>query len=308
MYGTFLKLLQCLIFIPIFLFFTEQSKAIDRFPADLETGEICMFRLNNGDVLSGEIAEFGSDEKLGDYLKIKTELGKAVIYSSQVASVIRQKNYNRHTHRIFIQPTAEPIGENHFIGFWEIALLYGGFGISDIASFTFGRTLVPAIPASDQGSVLNGKLTFYKEYFETMEGSMSFAVGSNLAFLNHNNRLIHYYAAASFTGSRTLLNMLIYYKAGSKDIYKLFLSNTSIDMIYEDGAFGIGLGIATRFSKWRDLYFIGELWHSNIKRSQHTGLLLGLRLANSQFSADFGIGLTTQFYAAPFVSFSWTPF
>jgi hypothetical protein len=78
--------------------------------------------------------------------------------------------------------------------------------------------------------------------------------------------------------------------------------------VYEDGSFGLALGVDTHLSAWKDVRIIGELWNSNISKPTDTGVLLGVRLGNTKFSADFGLALFTSPFLLPFTSFSWTPF
>jgi hypothetical protein len=108
--------------------------------------------------------------------------------------------------------------------------------------------------------------------------------------------------------SRTSLTAAIFYKGGSKDIYRIRMANNALDLTYGDGAFGLGLGLDTKLSRMHDLHFIGELWNSDATKPTNTGVLLGLRLCNSSFSADFGLSFFTQPFIAPFCSFVWTPF
>ena len=84
--------------------------------------------------------------------------------------------------------------------------------------------------------------------------------------------------------------------------------DNTINMKYENGNVGIALGLDTRIGSSRTLHFIGELWNSNITKPTNTAVLLGLRLAGQSVSADFGLAFFTQPFAAPFMSFVFTPF
>jgi hypothetical protein len=264
--------------------------------------------LDNGDILTGYIDEYINSPELGEGIKFKTSIGIAEIFNSQIKTIKTNEENYRHGHRVFLLPTADPIGSNHFIGSFELLFLYMGAGIGDIFSITAGRSIVPGIASSQQLSVLNLKATLFEETFDTIKRKLSLAVGGNLGFVNSNNRMIHYYGTGTFKLSKTSITAAIFYKAGSQDYNKLVFYDNVVDMYYENGSFGIGMGIDTRFGDTHGLHFIGELWNSNVAKPTHTGVLLGLRLCNSNFSADFGLAFFTQPFVAPFTSFVWTPF
>ncbi|MBI3258458.1 MAG: hypothetical protein HYZ54_03100, partial [Ignavibacteriae bacterium] len=110
-------------------------------------------RLTNGNILTGEIVEIFMDEKDGEAIKIKTAIGTATVYAKQVAAFRLEEESYRQTHRIFLMPTAEPIGNNHFIGAFEGVFLYAGVGWEWL-SVTAGRTFVPTVPGSEQFSLM----------------------------------------------------------------------------------------------------------------------------------------------------------
>ncbi|MBK9246539.1 MAG: hypothetical protein IPM69_00115 [Ignavibacteria bacterium] len=115
-------------------------------------------RLKTGDILTGYIVELVTDETEGAGIKIKTAIGIATIYAKQIADLRLQEEANRHSHRLYIMPTAEPIGSNHFIGNYEGVFLYAGAGWKFL-SVTAGRTFVPTVPSSEQFSVMTAKAT-----------------------------------------------------------------------------------------------------------------------------------------------------
>lgn len=264
--------------------------------------------LTNGDILTGYVIEFTRNPEEGDGIKFDTELGTALIYESQIESIRLKEESNRHNHRVFLLPTANSIGSNHFIGAFELLFFYAGFGIADILSVTGGRTIIPQINSDEQLTVLNAKATLLSEEFSKINRKLSLAVGGNLSYINDRNRLIHYYAVGSFELNRTSLHAAIFYKGGSRNIYDLYFGENTLEMRYADGAFGLGLGVDTRIPDTHGVYFIGELWNSNIQEPTHTGVLLGIRLCNDTFSADFGLSFFTSPFVAPFTSFVWTPF
>ncbi|MFC2130355.1 hypothetical protein ACFLSQ_02860 [Bacteroidota bacterium] len=266
-----------------------------------------IIELVNGDILSGYVVEMVSHPEDGDGIKFSTELGTATIYEDQIKKIKMEKEHYRHNHRIFLLPTAEPIDNNHFIGNFELMLFYAGAGISDWVSITAGRSFIPGIRSDQQISLINTKVTVMEMPLNSTK-KLSLALGANLGFVNHDNRLIHYYGVSTLTLNRSAVTAALFYKAGSEDYYRVNVWNNSIDLNYTDGSFGIALGLDTKFSDIHDLHFIGELWNSDVTKPTNTAVMLGLRLCNSKFSADFGLSFFTVPFVAPFCSFVWTPF
>ena len=267
-----------------------------------------VIRLTNGDILSGYVVEMMHDADEGDGIKLKTSIGNAVIYQNQIVEIkIAEENY-RQGHRVFLLPTAEGIKDNYFIGIFELGFLYAGAGIGDIFSVSAGRSLIPYINSNQQISVLDFKASILSIDFESIARKAALAVGGNLSFINNNNRLVHFYGVGTVTLSRTTLSAAIFFKTGSRDFYQISFANTLIPMPYEDGSAGISLGLDTKISKRHDVHFIAELWNSNVVKASNTGVLLGFRLCNTNFSTDFGFALFTSPFFIPFASFVWTPF
>ncbi|MBI5326171.1 MAG: hypothetical protein HZB41_13025 [Ignavibacteriae bacterium] len=267
-----------------------------------------ILRLNNGDIVSGYVIEMVNDPEDGEGIKLKTAVGNAIVFANQITEIKPGEGQYRQNHSIYLLPTAEPISSNHFIGLYELMFLYAGAGFGDIVSVTAGFSFLPGISSSQQISVLNLKLSLLSLVFEDVARKMTLALGGNLAFVNSHNRFIHVYGVSTIELSRTKLTASVFAKTGSKDVYDIFFGNNRIDLIYEDGSFGIGLGLDTKITKRHDLHLIGELWNSNVAKPSNTAVLLGIRLCNSSFSSDFGITFVTVPYMIPFVSFKWTPF
>jgi len=293
-----------LVFICNNLLFADEGILKDIQP---DRNTIYVIRLTNGDVLSGYIVEMVSNADDGEGIKLSTEIGTATIYEDQIIEIRKQEDYYRQDHRIFLLPTANPIRNNYFIGNFELLFFYAGAGISDIVSITAGTTFIPNIRSDQQVSVANLKVTLLNAPI-TSKDYLSFALGSNLGFINHDNRLLHFYGVGTLTMTRSAVTAAIFYKAASDDYNKLRFGNNAIDLYYSDGSFGIGLGLDTRFTRMHDLHFIGELWNSDITKPTNTAVMLGLRLCSTKFSADFGFSFFTQPFIAPFCSFVWTPF
>ncbi len=298
------------IFLICYLIFFASNEAISYNDNELKAFEDyeCVVRLKNGDLITGVITDVLNSETEGVGIKILTELGKATIYSNQIAEIRVKDDYYRHNHRVFLLPTANPIKTNHFVGSFELLFLYFGAGISDFFSITAGRTIVPQITSSQQISLINAKFTFLSMEFDSVARMVTLALGGNLGFANHNNRFQHLYLVSTVKLYKTELTGTVLYKIGSDDFNFIYYGNNLQELKYPNGSFGIGLGIDTEIPRIKGLHFIGELWNIDVERPTNTALMLGLRLCNTSVAADFGLALFTQPYIFPFVSFVWTPF
>lgn len=267
-----------------------------------------VIRLKNGDILTGYIDEIINSKEDGEGIMLETSIGIATIYASQILEIEYEPAYYPHSHRIFLLPTAAPIRDDYFIGAFELMFFYAGGGIGDWLSFTGGRSVVPFLPDEQQVSVGNIKFSAPTFAIDTSGLSFGMAGGVNMAFINHNNRFVHYYGTATINFPTTSITGSVFYKAGSEDLYLIDIDNSIYDVIYPDGSFGIGFGLDTEISGRHGLHFIGELWNSDVNKPTNSGVLLGLRLFNSGFSADFGVSFFMQPFVAPFASFVITPF
>jgi hypothetical protein len=274
---------------------------------ELYIGEEYIVRLNNGDLISGKLTQFINSKEYGKGFELKTIIGNAPVYENDIRNIMTYQENFKHDHRVFLMPTGEPIGSNHFVGVFDLLFLYGGFGITDYFSATIGTTLVPGLFDGQQAQLLNIKSTVYQQFWKSMYGKMSIAVGGNLAFINEDNRFLHFYTSTTFKLRKTALTMNAFYKSGGGDYYEIAIRDEIFPFFFEDGAFGFGLGIDHRFHDRHGLFFIGELWVSNIIKPSQSAGTLGFRLANSAFAADFGINLFPSPLIVPFMSFAWTP-
>lgn len=300
---------KLIIVFALLLFFENVYSADDLLKGILPNRELeYNLRLSNGDILSGYVIEMINDPKEGEGIKLKTEVGNAIIFANQIVEIIPKEEQYRHSHSVYLLPTADPISSNHFIGLYELLFLYAGAGVGDFLSVMAGHSFLPAISSNQQISTLNVKLTVLSMEFEDVARKMTLAIGGNLAFVNSHNRFIHLFGVGTFELSRSKLTAMVFSKMGSKDFYDIYFGNNRIDLVYEDGSFGIGLGLDTKITKRHDLHLIGEIWNSNVAKPTNSGVLLGFRLCNSSFSSDFGITFFTIPYVVPFVSFKWTPF
>ncbi len=295
------------------LLFCMSSKILYANEIDLKILEKYKFtqvvvRLNNGDVFSCEILNYELEDGKVNKVEVATAIGKTKIFADEIAEIVHYQDYNRHSHRIYILPTAEPISGNHFVGNFEILFFYVGFGISDYFSITAGRSVIPTIRSQEQFSVVNAKVTLYQQYWDSMEGNMSIALGYNHALVNSDNTVSHLYSAISFRGAKSILTASVFAKIGSKDFYEARFGENFLPFSFENGSIGFAIGLDTRFSSTRDIHFIGELWNSNIIKPGSSGLLLGFRIGNTKIAADFGLAVFGSPYFVPFTGFVWTPF
>ena len=93
-------------------------------------------------------------------------------------------------YRHFIMPTGKPIHGGYF-GFWELAFLQGGFGISNFLSFSGGMTILPTVAVRSEIGYLQVKATLADD------GGISFAVGGNLLRLTSEHLYFHAFASAT---------------------------------------------------------------------------------------------------------------
>ena len=295
------------LFVIIFLFLSISFSLIAE-EIDLKYGKIYVFKLKNGDLVTGLVNNEVEIKDFGKGISVETQLGEAVIFYDQIEEYRLEEEHYRHAHRVYFMPTAVPIGDNHFIGNFELLFLYGGFGIMDKISVTAGRSIIPTIASEEQITDMNVKFTVLEEKYDDFDGKLHLALGGNLAFVNHDNRFIHAYGVATFQKRRSRLSLNVFTKLGSEDVYRPNFKDNFFDINYGNEAVGLAIGLDTKFTHWHDVHFIGELWNANVAKPQDTGVLLGFRLANTKFSADFGLAFFTTPVVAPFFSFVWTPF
>ncbi|MCU0424490.1 MAG: hypothetical protein MUF71_02570 [Candidatus Kapabacteria bacterium] len=291
-----------------------------------------LVRLINGDILSGKIIEILSkdlvakelqtSEKTSDKssdkaaskaddeaIRLENALGVLTIFASEIVEITPRNGLYRHNHRLYIMPTAEPISGNAFIGIWELLFAYAGVGITDYVSITAGRSLIPGILPNEQATLANLKITPYATPIDGSGTRIFTCVGGNIALLNENNIVGHVFAGATLKGSRTSLTGQVFYKVNAPNFYAIRGGNLfAFNANYAQGTFGLGLGLDSRLSDRHDVHFIGELWNADVLRPSNSALLVGLRLCNTAISMDFGVAVTPQPLAIPFVSFAWTPF
>ena len=287
-----------------------------------------VFRLVNGDIVSGPIIDIeawdpfprpGTDsmylkkrskQSFGFDVTVDALTGKLKLDSRNIAYFERRYEAYRHRHRGYIIPTAQPIGDDAFIGLWEIGFLYAGGGVGPL-SITAGRSFVPGIPARDQLSLVNVKATVAEADNGLVEsGKQYYALGFNGAWLNDKNFIGHAYVNATFTGARAAATTTFFTKVAGPELMQVNLGTlvNAFNLPLANGAFGVAISIDTRFPDFHDLHAVMELANADITRPGNTLLYLGVRTALSSVGMDFGITLAPGPTVIPAVAFAWTPF
>lgn len=302
-----------IVFLLVFFFFNPRLCADEGILEGIDVSSDVRYavRLEDGSFLIGVLSEKVESEKEGTGVKIKTAIGTATVYESQIAEIIPMDDLYRHAHRVFLLPTGEAIRKNHFVGNLELFGLWAGIGVGDVVSITAGRTALPSVPSGDQVSFVNLKATIYDEEYTTMPGKFSLAGGVNLGWLNAPNRLTHAYFSATFTRIRSRVTGTVFMNLSGNSM-ELFTARAgtlgSVVVHYPASAIGIGVGVDTRLPGRQDLHVLAELWNSDISKPTNTVLMLGLRLANTAVSMDFGLAVFSVPSVVPVMSFAWTPF
>jgi hypothetical protein len=278
---------------------------------DPRDGRVFYVRLFNGDILTGEVQQIAQSISTGRVVTLDTDLGIIKVHEADIAEIREYGEQYRYRHRVYVMPSAAPIGDDHFIGLYELAFPYAGFGVGQWLSITGGRTFLPTVPWSDQISVVTAKITAYQGKNEMVEGgTQAYAFGIAEVWLNDVNPSTVLFANATFTGRWAAVTTMFFAKVAGADNATFRLGDLAdpIPLTWNTGAFGIGLGVDARFSDRHDLRFIGEVWNNDLTRPANTVIFTGLRLANSAVGMDFGLTFVTAPAVIPTVSFNWTPF
>ncbi|MBU3740798.1 MAG: hypothetical protein FGM24_00775 [Candidatus Kapabacteria bacterium] len=281
-----------------------------------------LFRMINGDIVTGRVLDLSSwadktnaeevsaEDALGFTVTVDAITGPLKLESVDIAYFGPRYDTYRHRHRGYVIPTAQPIGDDAFIGLWEIGFLYAGGGIGPL-SITAGRSFVPGIPARDQFSLVNVKATVAELDNGLVEtGKQFYAVGFNGAWLNDKNFIGHAFANATFTGVRSQTTTTFFAKVAGPELMQVNLGTLvgAFNLPLANGAFGVAISIDTRFPEFHDLHAVMELANADITRPANTLLYLGVRTALSSIGMDFGIALAPGPTVVPAVAFAWTPF
>ncbi len=260
-------------------------------------------RLFSGDILIGTVEDISDDLY---EIKLRTSIGIATIFVSQIAEIIPMDEVYPHGHRLFFMPTAEPVGTDFYLGMYELLMLSGGVGLSEI-SLAGGRTFVPGLALDEQASFLNIKTTIYRD--SSRHAMFTVAGGGNIAWLNVKNDMAHLYSVGTWSNGRIALTGMIFAKVyGDDDMTISAGKYGALAMHYATGRVGAAVGFDMPVARQRiDLRFIGEVWCSDILHPERSALIAGLRLWNTDVAADFGLAFFPVPALAPVVNIAWTP-
>jgi hypothetical protein len=308
-------------------------------------------RLTSGDLLTGTVAKIitltKSDREAEDGVVLQTVMGDLTIYASEIAEITPRTRIhaggairaivegampnageassgaraavtdglNRHAHRVYIMPTAEPIAANHFVGLWQLVGLYGGVGLGQHLSLTAGRTLIPTLLPNEQITLVNLKATLYSAELDQSGLRGTLALGGNLTLANAENQIWNAYCAMTFSAERTAITALVFAKIGEPSLYSARAQTffpDGLNFRYDAGSMGLGFGLDTRLTERNDLHFIAELWSPVLAaRTASVLALAGIRLCNTTVAMDLcmlGSVRSDAVLIVPTVSFAWTPF
>ena len=266
-------------------------------------------RLTNGDVVTGFLSDVSTD-KQGARIQMKMAVATITIYAKDIAWIGTREQAYRSRNRGFVIPTAEPIGNDFYIGVISGAIPTVGFGLFDVGSIVFARSFIPGLSMREQFSLINLKATVYQAENGLIEGGRQFyAIGINGSWINDVNFIGHLYGVGTFTGTRSRVSTVLFSKSFGRDDYTVNLGSlgSSFRFPYASGTFGVGLMIDVRFPEFNDLHAMAELWGVDIARPAQSVFVLGLRKVNTSTTMDFGLGLFPGGIVAPVINFVYTP-
>jgi hypothetical protein len=268
------------------------------------------FRLENGDIISGQIFDYFIDKENGPAVRVQTEIGKATLYEYQISEILPLGSVNKHSHRSLLMPTAKPISDNHYAALYELIFPTIGIGITDYVSIIGMRSIIPGIFPNEQISLINGKITFLNAKLQsTSDNTLSMAFGLNSLWVNTINNINHVYFVTTYETYKLRMSALLMLKLGSPDVYQFtFSPYTAGSLFLNRNSPGAGITTDIKFNDTHDLYTIGELWMHSFQGGQNLNVLAGIRMADTRVSADLGFLFTTAPALIPIVAFTWTPF
>ncbi len=297
---------------------------------NIESNTTYIVKLNNGDVISGNIIAIVSTitdfnailnketniDSFVPFIIVKFFDEEIIIYEDEIIDIkvrkVVENVFQYQNHSLFLMPTANPISNNHYIGNYELFFIMGGVGISDYVSLIGGYSFIPFTAASDQIALVNAKISI--PYINVKKNNdLCFAFGYNYGHINTHNKMHHLYGIGTYNFkddyNPTNISAGIFYKIGDQKFPEWArLLDRSFLFNYPDGGFGLCGGFERHFSSRKDLSLILEIWNADVGNASDTGILLGFRLAGSKVYADFGLSVITTPFAAPFFSFVWMPF
>ena len=115
--------------------------------------------------------------------------------------------------RIFLMPTAIPIGAGHgYIADYELFLPYAGAGFYDMLSLTGGMTIVPGAPLGSQAYTAMLKATLVSS------DGFAFALAGNILDISTANTYFHLYSVITAAWDSTWISGALFYKASGPTI------------------------------------------------------------------------------------------
>lgn len=234
---------------------------------------------------------------------IRTEFGRVTVRKALVDRFIPLDGPYGRRPLHFLMPSASPTGPGVFLSNYELGFWYLGVGLGNGATITAGATLVPGIPLKHQVYHAGAKITVDRnEEYEL-------AFGAAYTFITTAHSYGHVYGVATFPVGNARYSAMIIYKATGKDVARIaiapFGGDTTSFSVFYDGSVGAAFGFDAPAFGRDDMMWFGEIWNNDLTKPQNTVSLVGLRLMNEMFSADFGMALFTAPFVAPVVSFSW---
>ncbi len=270
----------------------------------LAVGDVVIVLLQNGDRLSGEIQDIADSS-----LFLQTDIGTAELRCNEVLRIIPQPAFYRFSHQLLWMPSAVPIGSNHFIGMTGWLLAHAGAGITPWFSVVAARSLLPAIAAREQVSVLYGKISSPKPFTLGTLANLYLAGGIALGWLNASNPVHHVFIAGTVHRIRSRISALFFYRSGGPELFTVRFGNFfSTNVRYGRGTVGFALGVDTQLPATPTIHILSELWNLNLAKPTQTALTLGIRFTYHRVTGDFGFALFPRPLLLPFASLWWTPF
>ncbi len=202
-------------------------------------------------------------------------------------------------YRHFIMPTGKPIHGGYF-GFWELAFLQGGFGVSNFLSFSGGITVLPTVAARSQIGYLQAKATLADE------GGISFAVGGNLLRLTSEHLYFHAFASATMEmQNETRYTGLLFLKLAGHDFPIVTVAPYGVFGLSYGSPLGAGIGFDTPIKGIPNTRIVAEIWNHDLSSPSKIALLFAARVESERFSSDFGFMYFSLPLLVPVANFVW---
>ncbi len=255
-------------------------------------------QMESGDSFRGNLVGYTDST-----VTILTEFGRVTVPKRLINSFIPTDGPLLRPAHHFLMPSASPSGPGAFLSNYELGFLYGGVGLGYGATITGGATVVPGISLSSQLYHVGAKFT--------LERSPEFdlAVGATYTFITTDYPYAHIYGVGTFPFGNGRYSIMLFYRAAGTDEAPIALQAFNYDTtrftIFYSGSLGGALGFDAPAFGRDDMMWFGEIWNNDFTKPQNTVSVLGIRLLNDRFSADFGLALFTAPFIIPVTSFTW---